>query len=115
LAADGKRVREVQRTLVEGRGGPGVLLWPYQDLPPDQPLFVAANLLTVAGVWRADEASVFLEPSKPITVAEWRAAVERMPAATRESLRAKQPATRGEAIGLLGRYRVPPLPPGSDG
>lgn len=114
LAADPNRVREVQRTLVEGRGGPGVLLWPYHDLAPEHPLFAAANLLSVAGVWRADAESVFLEPDRPITAAEWQAAVERMPVATRESLRAKQPATRGEAIGRLGRYRVPPLPPGSN-
>ena len=55
-------VREVQRRMVRGAGGPGTLLWPYQDLLPDEPYFEAANLLSVAGIWRADKGSVRFSP-----------------------------------------------------
>ena len=35
IVADVKRVREVQAKLARGHGGPGVLLWPWQDVQPD--------------------------------------------------------------------------------
>jgi len=101
LAADSRRVREVQVILARGKGGPGVLLWPYHDLSPDHPAFVAANLMTVAGIWQADPDSVFFEPGKAISPDEWWAIVERAPAASREPLRAKTPTTRAEAVRAL--------------
>ncbi len=56
LAADSKRIRELQLTLVRGvQGHPGVLLWPYQDLRPDDLHFEAANMLAVLGVYRVED------------------------------------------------------------
>src|SRR5262249_16681970 len=54
VAADFKRVREVQQRLVRGAGGPGVLLWPWHDLAPDDMHFEAANMLAVPGLWTAE-------------------------------------------------------------
>ncbi|MEA3213517.1 MAG: hypothetical protein QOE70_6574 [Chthoniobacter sp.] len=101
LAAEARRVREVQRELVRGHGGPGVLLWPYHDLPPEHAAFEAANLLSVAGVWQADADSVFFQPEKAVSSEEWSAAVERAPASARETLRQQTPATRAEAVRAL--------------
>lgn len=56
LAVDAKRIRELQSTLVRGvQGKPGVLLWPYQDLRPDEIHFEAANMLAVLGVYRVED------------------------------------------------------------
>jgi hypothetical protein len=101
IAADAARVREIQRTLVHNNGGPGVLLWPYHDLPPGHPAFEAANLFTVAGIWRADADSVFFQPEKVLTDGEWDAAIERVPESARASLRKLAPATRAGAVRAL--------------
>lgn len=101
LAGDGKRVRELQRILARGKDGPGVLLWPYHDLAPDHPAFEAANLMTVVGIWRADADSVFFEPGKGVSPNEWRRVIERAPASSRETLHAKTPSTRAEAVQAL--------------
>jgi len=46
-----ERVREVQTLLVRPPGGhPGVLLWPYHDLTPDDLPFEAVNQLAVRGI-----------------------------------------------------------------
>ncbi|MEQ1860162.1 MAG: FAD-dependent oxidoreductase [Chthoniobacteraceae bacterium] len=78
LASSPERVREVQRTLVRGAGGPGTLLWPYHDLSPDDAHFEAANLLTLAGIWRADADSVFFSPNQIVTRRELAAALTRL-------------------------------------
>lgn len=96
-----RHVREIQRTLVHGSGGPGVLLWPYHDLPPEHPAFAAANLLSIAGIWRADAESVFFEPGKEVSPAEWSAAVERTRGLTQDTLPAQAPATRADAVRVL--------------
>jgi hypothetical protein len=57
--------------------------------------------MTVAGLWRADVDSVFFQPGKAISPEEWRAVIERAPAAARASLREKAPATREEAVRAL--------------
>lgn len=67
IAADPARVREIQRRLVRGCGGPGVLLWPWQDLVPADLHFEAANLLAVRGIWRPEADSVFFEPAREMT------------------------------------------------
>ncbi len=67
IAADPARVREVQLRLVRGCGGPGVLLWPWQDLAPHDLHFEAANLLAVRGIWRPETDSVFFEPAREMT------------------------------------------------
>lgn len=101
LAVDGRRVRDLQRILTRGKNGPGVLLWPYHDLAPDHPAFEAANLMTLAGIWRADAESVFFGPGKGVSPDGWRRVIERAPASARETLRAKTPSTRAEAVQAL--------------
>lgn len=103
VAADARRIREIQRTLVHGAGGPGVLLWPYHDLPPEHPAFEAANLFTVAGIWRADADSVFFQPEKALATGEWNAVIERAPASERDALREQKPLTRADAVAALAR------------
>ncbi|MFM9960024.1 MAG: hypothetical protein ACKV2Q_02225 [Planctomycetaceae bacterium] len=93
VAADAQRVREIQRTLARGVGGPGVLLWPYHDLPPEHPAFEAANLTTVAGPWKADPNSVYFRPDQPVTPEEWLALGQKTPL----------PRDRAAAVQALGR------------
>ncbi|MGB8169525.1 MAG: FAD-dependent oxidoreductase, partial [Chthoniobacteraceae bacterium] len=102
VATDAKRVREIQRTLATGAGGPGVLLWPYHDLSPEHPAFLPATLLTVAGVWKADADSVFFAPEKEISSDEWRGAVSRLSEKARENpALGARPSTRAEAVATL--------------
>jgi hypothetical protein len=98
VAADPAKVREVQQALVRGCGGPGVLLWPYQDLPPDHPAFEAANLMTVRGLWQPDPDDVLFRADTAVSPKEWRLVVERAPAALHEQLLRLAPRTRGEAV-----------------
>jgi hypothetical protein len=67
VASSPKSIREVQRRLVRGVAGPGTLLWPYHDLAPDDAHFEAANLLTVAGIWRAERDSLFFAPERAVS------------------------------------------------
>jgi hypothetical protein len=101
VATDAARVREIQRTLVQGKAGPGVLLWPYHDLPPGHPAFEAANLFTVAGIWRADADSVSFQPEKALADEEWNAVIERAPASARAALRERKPVSRADAVAAL--------------
>ena len=117
IAADAARVRAIQRTLAQGKDGPGVLLWPYHDLPPDHPAFVAANLFSVAGIWRADADSVFFQPEKMLADGEWAAVIERAPADSRSVLRKRKPATRADAVKALNefvRFEKIPLSPAAE-
>ncbi len=66
-AADLARVREVQQILARGRGGPGLLLWPWQDLDPDDLHFEAVNLLSVRGIWPLDPEEVLFRPGQPMS------------------------------------------------
>lgn len=72
LAADPKRVREVQRTLVQHR----VLLWPFHDVPADAPYFDAVNMLAVLGIWPRPE-GIFFKPDEQPTEAERAAVIEK--------------------------------------
>ncbi|MEN9575190.1 MAG: hypothetical protein RL514_3045 [Verrucomicrobiota bacterium] len=67
LARDWPRIRELQLRLVRGNGGPGVLLWPFHDLSPDELHFEAANALAVRGIWQADADSLDFQPWKQVT------------------------------------------------
>ena len=78
IAASPLRVREVQRILVRGAGGPGTLLWPWHDVNPEDRYFEAANLLTLDGIWQADPESVFFEPRRPVTRGELAGALVRL-------------------------------------
>lgn len=78
LAASPKLWRQVQQTLVRGCGGPGVILWPWQDLTPEDLPFEAANMLAVRGIWQADADSVFFQKDKPVTRRELARALARL-------------------------------------
>ncbi len=78
IASSPKRIREVQRRLVRGTGGPGTLLWPWHDVAPDEAHFEAANLLTLAGIWRADQDSLFFLPERAVTRGELAATLVRL-------------------------------------
>jgi hypothetical protein len=74
LAADWRAVREIQLRLVRGAGGPGLLLWPWQDLDPDDLHFEAANMLAVRGILRPDPDDVFFRPGRTVArreLARW--------------------------------------------
>lgn len=60
-------VRDLQLRLVRGNGGPGILLWPWQDLTPDDLHFEAANMLAVRGIWRSPADNIRFEPEKTVT------------------------------------------------
>jgi hypothetical protein len=67
LACDWTKVRECQRALAAGvQGHPGVLLWPYQDLAPDDLCFEGANMLAMLGVWQGDTDSLDFRPMEPV-------------------------------------------------
>lgn len=78
VAACPRLVRDIQCRLVRGAGGPGVLLWPWHDLAPDDPHFEAANLLAVRGIWVADADSLFFQPGKTVTRRELACALARL-------------------------------------
>ncbi len=67
IAGSQKHVRELQLRLVRGSGGPGLLLWPWQDLSTDSLHFEAANMLAVRGIWPADADSVFFDADHVMT------------------------------------------------
>ena len=93
IAADPTRVREVQLRLVRGCGGPGVLLWPWQDLQPDDLHFEAASMLAVRDIWRADPDSVFFQPQKVMTRRELAGVLSRLAQASPQKKdRADKPA-----------------------
>lgn len=67
IASSSERVRQLQRILARGAGGPGTLIWPWHDLHPEDTCFEAANLLTVAGIWRPDPDSLHFEADQAVT------------------------------------------------
>ncbi len=73
VARRGSTVRRVQKLLVSpaldertNYQPPGVLLWPYQDLPPTTPHFAAANYLAVRGILPGEPGAQDFEPEKPV-------------------------------------------------
>ncbi len=67
VAGDFARVRELQLRLARGCGGPGVLLWPWHDLAPDDLHFEAANMLGVRGIWQPDADSLLFKADQTMT------------------------------------------------
>lgn len=78
IASSLERVRDVQKILVRGSEGPGTLLWPWHDVRPEEPHFEAANMLAIAGIWRADKESVFFSPNQVVTRGELAGALARL-------------------------------------
>ncbi|MCA9207880.1 MAG: FAD-dependent oxidoreductase, partial [Planctomycetales bacterium] len=73
VAARIESVRQVQSLLVEppvdrftGQRPPGVLLWPYHDLPTDADCFEAVNQLSVRTVLVGSPGQQDFRPSEPI-------------------------------------------------
>lgn len=64
-------IRELQLRLTRSlNGAPGILLWPYHDLAPDDLHFEAVNMLAVRGIWPGDQDSLDFEPYRSVTRAE---------------------------------------------
>lgn len=78
IAGSMAQVRELQQKLVQGHGGPGVLIWPWQDVLPDEAHFEAANLLATRRIWVPEKDSVFFQPSKVVTRRELAVALARL-------------------------------------
>ncbi|MBE7494577.1 MAG: FAD-dependent oxidoreductase [Verrucomicrobiaceae bacterium] len=78
IVADMARMREVQLQLARGKAGPGVLLWPWQDLAPDDLHFEAVNMLSVRGIWKPEAEDVFFRPDQTITHKEITALLSRL-------------------------------------
>ncbi len=66
-AASQKHWREIQLRLVRGTGGPGVLLFPWQDIPTDTLHFEAANMLAIRGLWPVETTNVFFDADHIMT------------------------------------------------
>lgn len=62
-----KNWREIQLRLARGTGGPGVLLFPWQDLPTDAQHFEAASMLAVRGLWPVEADNVFFDAEHVMT------------------------------------------------
>lgn len=67
LVTNLRKVRELQSTLARGHGGLGVLLWPWQDLTPNDLHFEAVNMLSVRRIWQPHPDEVFFQPAKTLT------------------------------------------------
>ena len=67
IVGDMAKVRELQLRLARGHGGPGILLWPWHDLTPDDLHFEAVNMLSVRGIWQPDPDDVFFHPGKAMS------------------------------------------------
>lgn len=103
LAANPRHVAEVQRTLATGVGGPGGLLWPYHDLPPEHPSFVAANLASLSGVWQPDADDVFFRPDAAVSAEAGAAVRARLPADALKRLPESIPDNRAMAVREIDR------------
>ncbi len=67
VASNWLLIRELQHRLVRSvNGAPGVLLWPYHDLSPEDLHFEAVNLLAARGIWPGDAESLDFEPYQPV-------------------------------------------------
>jgi hypothetical protein len=82
IASAMPKVRELQQRLVRGHGGPGVLIWPWHDVAPDDLHFEAANLLATRRIWLPDADSVFFQPGKIVTRGELACLLARLHRAT---------------------------------
>lgn len=67
IAGDLEKVRQLQLRLVRGNGGPGVLLWPWHDVAPDDLYFEASNMLAIRGIWQPDADSLFFNPAQAMS------------------------------------------------
>lgn len=99
LLKDLEQIRKVQEVLVKGKDGPGVLLWPYHDVPPEHRSFEAINLLSVRGIWKPEADSIFFKPDETISEELWKQLLEKVPAA-------KGPTPKSLSDAALALYKV---------
>jgi len=93
IASDWRKLREMQRTLAFGKAGyPGVLLWPYHRLSPDDRWFGAANMLAVRGILPGEPDTLDFRAWAPVTRRELARTLARAAA----SLEDKRPWRRPE-------------------
>lgn len=79
LATNWPKIRELQQRLVRSiDGAPGVLLWPYHDLSPDDLHFEAVNMLAVRGIWPGDPESLDIDAYRAVTRRELANILERV-------------------------------------
>lgn len=99
IAGDMKRVQRLQQTLLQPddvitkHAPPGVILWPYQDLNPRDPWFVAANVAAIRGLYRTDDGVPDFAPDKSVTDAEVQAATAKAKVEI-----PTRPQTRGDLV-----------------
>ncbi|GEP43592.1 hypothetical protein BGE01nite_28830 [Brevifollis gellanilyticus] len=67
VVTDPAHVRELQLKLARGHGGPGVLIWPWQDLMPDDLHFEAVNMLSTRGIWQPSADDVLFHPDQTVS------------------------------------------------
>ena len=79
LIGDVAKIRQLQHELVRGQGGPGVLLWPWQDVDADALYFEAVNMLSVRGIWQPQAADdIFFHPDETMSRRELARVVARV-------------------------------------
>lgn len=78
VVAQPSKTRELQLKLARGHGGPGILLWPWQDLTSDDLHFEAVNMLSVRGIWQPQPDDVSFHPEKTISRGELAALLARV-------------------------------------
>lgn len=81
-----------------GVDGPGLLLWPYEDLAPDHPAFAAATFLTAIGVWRAGDDDLKFGSEMRVEAKEWEAVLDRLSAPDGAAVASPLPKNRAEAV-----------------
>ncbi|MGC3969448.1 MAG: FAD-dependent oxidoreductase [Pirellulales bacterium] len=83
IAVDRALVVELQRTLLAPRDvvtqlpRPGVILWPYQDVLPNDAEFAAVNMAAMLGLFRTDDGTPAFAGDRPATADEVTKAVAR--------------------------------------
>lgn len=82
IVSDTRHVRTVQHWLLKPKDvitdamPPGVLIWPYHDVPPTADYFVAANFAAMSGIYLPDEHTSDFDAEHAVTEDEIRRAVE---------------------------------------
>lgn len=109
MVADTAKVHELQLKLARGHGGPGILLWPWQDISPDDLHFEAVNMLSTRGIWQPQPDDVFFHPEKTVTQRELASLLARLvpSAKAEESAVSDEPATWATLHSWLTQRRLP--------
>lgn len=102
IAKEASSVQRLQQSLLQPvdvvtkHSPPGVILWPYQDLAPGDPCFVAANVTAVRGIYHTNDGVPDFAPEHTVTDAEIRSAT-----ANAKVQLSTRPRTRAELVVAL--------------